>query len=91
MPDSLTDRLWRQRHGWSDEPVDDCWLDCDAPGYHKVWYGQEIVLCCADARALEEGRFGRSYWGAPLPADSVAVEWPWRQVARVRVDPVPAA
>lgn len=72
------DSLIRGR-AWT--PVEDfCWLDCERPGLRKTWHHSEIVLCREHAEVLESGRYGQSYTGAPLPADSQAVSWPWCRI-----------
>jgi hypothetical protein len=76
----LTSRGWEMA-----APVDICSLDCAEPGYRKViddghrrW---EIILCPADAMVLEAGALRGDYAGALTPADSLAGEWPWLEVA----------
>jgi hypothetical protein len=60
------------------EPWDLCWLDCPEDGYLLVDGDREICLCPEHAARLRAGRFGGSYAGAPLPPDSMAGAWPWR-------------
>lgn len=81
MTEQLTDldRQWLESFGWSAEPVDTCWLDCDRDGHLKTWHHSEIVLCLPHARVLENGKLRQSYSGAPLPGDSAATHWPWRR------------
>lgn len=73
--------------GWEmSRAADLCSLDCAAPGYRRVWTDRrgvtrEIILCAEDAKCLEDGAMDGDYRGAPLPADSLAGEWPWVQVA----------
>lgn len=69
---------WLRANRYSTEPVDTCYLDCSEEGHLKTWRSKEIVLCVPHARVLEAGKVGGSYNGAPLPAESVATEWPWR-------------
>jgi hypothetical protein len=82
MP-SLADR------GWGRNIYDLCWLDCPRDGYLKAHRGREICLCGRHAVLLEHYRdVNGSYRNAPLPPDSLAVEWPWRAAVPVDVVPV---
>lgn len=83
-----TEQEWLAENGWSQETTDTCWLDCTEPGHRKTWHRSVIVLCVPHARVLEAGkltfrgragRWSATYRGAPLPADSMAAEWPWRR------------
>lgn len=59
-------------------PPDICWLDCEDPGIlEREQGGNRIILCRRHAAELERGSFRGSYAGAPLPAGSLAVAWPW--------------
>lgn len=69
--------------GWSAEPWDMCWLECDDPGLRRVWTDPEgrervIALCVPHAMVIESGAFGGDYDGAPLPAGTMCTRWPWR-------------
>lgn len=84
MPEDVTAFLTSR--GWDmGAPVDTCWLDHDEPGYLKtaVVDGKrcEIILCLADAVELEAGVWEGDYSGALTPADSLATEWPWLNLA----------
>jgi hypothetical protein len=70
-----------EARGWALLPGEPCWLDCTVmPAYLKRWHHSEIVLCAPHAERLEDGYMGGSYSGAPLPADSMASEWPWQRI-----------
>ena len=81
----LADRGW---HVFG-EPFDMCWMECSENGYLRTWKSAGralcICLCPAHARLLEDGAWGRDYSGAPLPADSMAAEWPWRYCEEIGV------
>jgi hypothetical protein len=88
MPAQEEDAQWREQFGWSAEPVDVCWLDCEEPGYSKTWHRSMIVLCMEHARVLEAGkltypghggRWSATYRGALLPPASMATAWPWQR------------
>lgn len=74
-----------ERSGWDVEHVYDiCWLDCEQAGHRKEIDGKrEICLCLGHAYVLEGGVAFGDYDGAPLPEDSRAVEWPWRELELV--------
>jgi hypothetical protein len=57
---------------------DICWLDCDQPGTRIAYLDLEICLCPPHAIVLDDGLWGTSLDGAPLPAGSRAAAWPWR-------------
>lgn len=60
-----------------DEPFDLCWLDCPEPGWLLTWRGMSICLCRRHLDKLQDGCYGGSYAGAPLPPDTLAGSWPW--------------
>lgn len=58
--------------------ADVCWLDCARPANMARKQGDRlIVLCPQHCLILEAGRWKDDYSAAPLPADSLAVSWPW--------------
>lgn len=71
--------------GWDTSVVYDlCWLDCPEPGYLKSVISvsgavRVICLCAEHALKLEHGAYFSDYEGAPLPADSIAGQWPWQE------------
>jgi hypothetical protein len=67
--------------GWSAAPRDICWMDCERPGHVKYDGKRVICLCLDHAALLESGCIGGDYTGAPLPAESLAPEWPWLRIA----------
>lgn len=78
-----------EERGWEELPPGElCWLDCARQALHKEWHHSEIDLCEPHALVLESGRKNATYAGALTPSDSVAIEWPWRRIARQLVDVV---
>jgi hypothetical protein len=72
--------------GWATAEVYDlCWLDCPEPGYLKSVLSARtgvirvICLCVEHALKLENGAYFSDYEGAPLPAESIAGQWPWQE------------
>lgn len=57
-----------------------CWLDCPRPGRRITYLGKEICLCGKHRKVLDDGLWGNTYDGAPLPPDSRAGSWPWREI-----------
>lgn len=61
-----------QPAGWSEDPVDICWMACNAPGYSRTVAGHEIVLCKSHIEEIEqtdlESRVQKDGW------------WPWRKL-----------
>ncbi len=82
QPGNLAQLTALRERGWElGASFDYCWLDCEQPGFRKVDRSQEICLCLPHAQLLEEGVWAGDYTGAPLPPDSMAVEWPWGLLA----------
>lgn len=65
--------------GWSKEPVDFCWMDCDRPGHNlRLPSGWEITLCSAHIKQLDKAaEEAGGYSKAAPPPYSKAESWPW--------------
>jgi len=89
---TATEEEFLLSRGWllRDQPFDLCWLDCAHSGWLRTWRPDGakalcICLCLEHALCLEQGVYGGDYTGAPLPAESLADEWPWRYCSEVNI------